>query len=557
MPGVATDPLLPADAISWPPARPATEHPGPRRDPARLRIAIVTESWRPYVDGVVTRLDNTIRELRAAGHEVVVVAPSVDPSLAEVTQYRTPTLSLGWLYGGRPWAIPGRVVGRALRDLDPDVVHVVNPVLMGSLALQYASKRYPTVVSYHTDVSVYASMYHLGWARPALHELMRRVYRRADVRLATSEVGAAQLAGLRIADVELWDRGVDLELFEPGRDASAMRQRLCPDPDRQLVLYVGRLAKEKDCERLLTLARDPGPYHVALVGDGPDRSRLEGLFSGTRATFAGVLQGDELADAYAAADVFVFPSETDTLGLVLLEALASGVPVVAADSPASRVVLGNCPSARLVAPGAPEAALRAAVDEASRLPRTPDGGPGRGLVEDRGWRSATHGLVEHYRLARLRTRPPHRRRFGKFLAVGASNAVVDLGVFNFFVLVHPTRSAGLNVVYNTVAVIGAIINSYFWNSRWTFSDVIERAGGRWRQRLLFFAQGGINLAVSDIVVLGLALVLARSRVLPAELVSNLSKVVAMFTASAVSYLLMHYVVFRTRAPRPSHTGEAA
>ena len=554
---MATDPLLPASATSWPPARRSPDSASPRRDPARLRIAIVTESWRPYVDGVVTRLDNTVRELRAGGHEVVVVAPSIDPGIVGLSQYRTPTLSLGWLYGGRPWAIPGRVVGRALRELDPDVVHVVNPVLMGSLALQYASKRYPTVVSYHTDVSVYASMYHLGWARPALHEMMRRVYRRADVRLATSEVGAAQLAELGIGDVELWGRGVDLELFRPDRDGSAMRRRLCPDPERKLLVYVGRLAREKGCERLASLARDPGPYHVALVGDGPDRARLEELFAGTRATFAGVLQGDDLADAYAAADVFVFPSETDTLGLVLLEALASGVPVVATDSPAARVVLGECPSARLVTAGASEPALREAVDAALRLPRSPDGGTGRRLVRDRGWRSATHGLVEHYRLARLRTKPPRRKRFGKFLAVGASNAVVDLGVFNFFVLVNPTRSAGLNVVYNTVAVIGAIVNSYFWNSRWTFSDVIERAGGRWRQRMLFLAQGGINLAVSDAVVLGLALLLGSSRVLPAAVVSNVSKVVAMFTASAVSYLLMHYVVFRVRSPRPHHTGEAA
>jgi glycosyltransferase involved in cell wall biosynthesis len=219
------------------------------------------------------------------------------------------------------WAVFGR--------LRPDVVHIVNPVLMGSLALQYASKRYPTVVSYHTDVSVYASMYHLGWARPALHEMMRRVYRRADVRLATSEVGAAQLAELRIGDVELWGRGVDLELFRPDRDGSAMRRRLCPDPDRKLVVYVGRIAKEKGCERLLPLARDPGPYHVALVGDGPDRARLEELFAGTRVTFAGVLRGDDLADAKLlgpATDRHHQPSERVAEGRIRVEA-AHGLAV--------------------------------------------------------------------------------------------------------------------------------------------------------------------------------------------------------------------------------------
>ncbi len=520
--------------------------------PAHLRVAVVTESWRPNVDGVVTRLDNTVRELRRAGHEVIVVAPSIDPGMDGLTQCRTPTLSLGWLYGGRPWAIPGRVVGRALKEFQPDVVHVVNPVLMGSLALQYASKRYPTVVSYHTDVSVYASMYHLGWLRPALHEVMRRVYRRADVRLATSEVGSGQLGELRIDDVELWGRGVDVELFRPDRDPTSMRRRLCPDPDRTLVLYVGRLAKEKGCERLLTLARDPGPYHVALVGDGPDRGHLEELFAGTRATLAGVLQGDDLADAYAAADVFAFPSETDTLGLVLLEALASGVPVVATASPAAATVLGGCRSAVVLPPEADDAALREAVGAASRLPRDRCA-PAPGTVSGPGWKEATAGLVEYYRRAHRQRRPQGRRRFGRFLAVGLSNAVVDLGVFNFFVLVHPTRSAGLNVAYNTVAVVAAILNSYFWNSRWTFADRVAPGGGRWRQRAMFLGQGGINLAVSDGVVLGLSLLLGTLGI-PAALMSNLSKVVAMFSASAVSYLLMHFLVFDERRVRPHPPG---
>lgn len=551
-PEVATDPLLPVSAVPHrrlrraPTLAPVT----PLRDLARLRIAIVTESWRPNVDGVVTRLDNTVRELREAGHEVIVVAPSIDPALEELVQYRTPTLSLGWLYGGRPWAIPGRVVGRALREFEPDVVHVVNPVLMGSLALQYAAKRYPTVVSYHTDVSVYASMYHLGWIRPALHEVMRRVYRRADIRLATSDVGSRQLGDLRIDDVELWGRGVDLSLFRPGRDGTAMRDRLCPDPDRTLVLYVGRLAREKGCERLLDLARDPGPYHVALVGDGPDRARLEELFAGTRATFAGVLQGEDLADAYAAADVFVFPSETDTLGLVLLEALASGLPVVATESPAAKTVLGACPTAILVPPGSADDALAAAVATASRLPREAEPASPPDAIAGRGWREATVGLVAHYRQAHHRRRPPRRRRFGRFLAVGVSNAAVDLGVFNFFVFVHPTRAAGTNVVYNTVAVLAAILNSYFWNSRWTFADRVTRGEGRWRQRALFLAQSGINLAVSDGVILGLSLLLGRGRGLPATLMSNLSKVVAMFTASAVSYILMHFLVFQAHRPHP-------
>ncbi|MHB1928321.1 MAG: glycosyltransferase [Acidimicrobiales bacterium] len=544
-------------------ARPATAAGGALdARPARLRVAIVTETWRPSVDGIVTRLDNTVRELRRAGHEVMVVGPSTDPSLDDVPQRRTPTLSLWFLYGGKPWALPGRVVSRALRELRPDVVHVVNPVLMGSVALRRASRRHPTVVSYHTDVSVYASMYHLGWARPLLHAIMRRVYRHADVRLATSEVGRSQLGELGVDDVVLWGRGVDLELFRPGRDGSATRARLCPDKSRPLVLYVGRLAREKGCERLLAVATSPGRHHVALVGDGPDRNRLEHLFTGSRATFTGVLTGDALADAYAAADVFVFPSETDTLGLVLLEAVASGLPVVATDSPAARAVLGTYPAAAIVAAGATDEALVTAIDGVLARRSGSDVGPSpapgapaarapeAAAVLGGGWADATAGLVADYRKAIARRQPRPQRRIGRFLAVGMSNAAVDLGVFNSFVFVHPTRSAGLNVAYNTIAVLAAITNSYFWNSRWTFADLVAKDAKRWRQRALFLGQGGINLGVSDTAILGLSLLLRSRHWLPATLMSDLSKVVAMLTASAVSYVLMHFVVFRAGRPHP-------
>lgn len=516
----------------------------------RLRVAIVTESWRPSIDGVVTRLDNTVRELRRAGHEVMVIGPSVDERLPDVPQYRTPTLSLRFLYGGRPWALPGPVVRRRLREFEPDVVHVVNPVLMGSLALRHAARRYATVVSYHTDVSVYASMYHLGWVRPLLHEVMRRVYRRADVRLATSDVGRQQLTDLRIDDVDLWKRGVDLDLFRPDRDGTDARTRLTPTPQHPLALYVGRLAREKGLERLLPLAARPGRTHVALVGDGPDGAHLEQLFAGSRVTFAGVLQGDALADAYAAADVFVFPSETDTLGLVLLEAVASGLPVVATDSPAARTVLGSYRERVLVPPGAPAEALADAVEEALALRPSPGGPRVAEPLVGGGWADATSDLVAVYRRAEEKRQPKGQRRIRRFLAVGVSNAAVDLAVFNFFVFVHPTRAAGLNVAYNTVAVLAAIANSYYWNSRWTFADRVAPPRGRWRQRALFLGQGAINLGVSDAAILGFSLLIRDRHWLPAPLMSDLSKIVAMVTASAVSYVLMHYVVFRAHRSRP-------
>ncbi|HET8602858.1 MAG TPA: glycosyltransferase [Marmoricola sp.] len=511
-----------------------------------MRIAVVTETWTPNVDGVVVRLENTVRHLRAAGHEVLVVAPVTGTEQAGVREHRTRSVRLGFVYGGQAWGVPDLGVRRALAEFDPDVVHVVNPVAMGAVALWLARSRYPVVASYHTDVVAYAGRYHLGWLEGALKTVMRRTYGRAAVRLATSEAGRSQLAAVGIEDVALWPRGVDEGLFRPGRDGAAMRERLNPHPEEPLVLSVGRLAAEKDLDRLLPLLDADPPVHLAFVGDGPDRQRLQRLFGSEHATFAGVLRGQELADAYAAADVFVFPSTTDTLGLVLLEAMACGVPVVASDTEAARETLAGYPHHVLVG-NAATPTVEAAVDKAMTARARP--GPEPALAATGSWRTATDHLLRAYAQARHRTlveAPGHASRLSRFAAVGATNAGIDLAVFNLLLLLDPTRSPALLVAYNTCAVIAAIANSYVWNSRWTFRD--RARGGlarRWRQRVLFALQGGINLTVNDVVVLVLSL-LASWLGLRSSVAANGVKVVAMLSASAVSYVFMHYFVFPRR-----------
>lgn len=520
-----------------------------------MRIAVVTETWAPNIDGVVVRLENTVRALREAGHEVLVVAPVTGTTIPGVREYRTKRIRLGFVYGGQAWGVPDWGVRRALDDFAPDVVHVVNPVAMGSLAAWLVRSRYPVVVSYHTDVVAYASRYHLGWLEGTLKSLMRRTYRRAAVRLATSQAGRDQLAEVGIRDVALWPRGVDRELFRIDRDGSAMRERLTPRPEDPLVLYVGRLAAEKDCDRLLPLLERHPRMHLAFVGDGPDRERLERLFGSERVTFTGVLRGEDLADAYAAADVFVFPSTTDTLGLVLLEAMACGVPIVATDTPAARETLTGYPHGVLV-DGSGEEALCEGVQRAISTSGTAGDaaletarhGAAYGASED--WTHATHHLLRAYarahRLAPTNT-PGHARRISRFAVIGAANAAVDLAVFNLLLLLDPTRSPAMLVGYNTCAVIVAIANSYLWNTRWTFRDRTQRRARRWRQRILFVLQAGLNLTVNDVVVLMLSVLVAwlgfRS-----SIAANGVKAVAMLTASAVSYVFMHRYVFPRREP---------
>ena len=522
-----------------------------------MRIALVTESWAPNVDGMVVRLENTVRELRAEGHETMVVAPTTGTRLHGVQEYRTRNISLGFLYGGRPWGLPDWSVRPVLEEFDPDVVHVVNPVLMGGVAAWLVRSRYPVVVSYHTDVVAYARHYHLGWLRGLIKSAMRHTYRPAAVRLATSELGRRRLAEAGIGEVELWSRGVDKEMFRPDRDGSAMRARLNPDPDVPLVLYVGRLASEKGCERLLPLLECDPPVHVAFVGDGPDSERLQRLFDHERVTFAGCLVGEDVADAYAAADVFVFPSATDTLGLVLLEAMACDVPVVAADTEAARETLAGYPNHVLVDSSRDDEIVECtekALGMASSGEQQPRHSPAN-------WRGATNDLLRVYEQARYTATaqaPGHGTRISRFAVVGAMNAGVDLAVFNLLLFLFPDPSPTMLVVYNTCAVVAALTNSYLWNRHWTFRERRPRAPGRpWRQRLLFALQGGVNIAVNDAAVVGLSVLISWFGVQSA-LAANSAKVIAMLVASSISYWLLHRFVFvRKRATdAPSATEHA-
>jgi glycosyltransferase involved in cell wall biosynthesis/putative flippase GtrA len=523
-----------------------------------MRIAVVTETWAPSVDGVVVRLENTVRELRADGHEVKVVAPTIGTPLTGVHEYRTRSIRLGFLYGGHPWGLPDWSVLPALDEFDPDVVHVVNPVLMGVLAAWLVRSRYPVVVSYHTDVVAYAGHYHLGWLKGLVKRMMRRTYGRAAVRLATSELGRRRLAEAGIGEVGIWPRGVDRKTFRPDRDGSAMRARLNPNPDVPLVLYVGRLASEKGCERLLPLLDCDPPVHVAVVGDGPDRERLQRLFDQENVTFTGLLSAEEVADAYAAADVFVFPSATDTLGLVLLEAMACGTPVVAADTEAARETLAGYPHHVLV-DGSSDHEFLQCIEKALGMSSSEQQQPSPSQAS---WRDATDDLLHAYEEARYTApaqAPGHPTRISRFAAVAAMNAGVDLAVFNLLLLLDPSPSPAMLVTYTTCGVIAGITNSYIWNSRWTFGDRRRGGrGGRWRQRLLFALQGGVNVAVNDVTVLGLSMLTSWFGI-GSALATNGAKLIAMLAASTVSYLLMHRFVFdrKPTATRHSATEHAA
>jgi putative flippase GtrA len=351
----------------------------------------------------------------------------------------------------------------------------------------------------------------------------------------------------------MWAQGVDLDRFHPP-----------PTPSRRplTALYVGRLAAEKRVEALAHLGALIG-LKVIVVGDGPARLEIEAALAHLDVEFRGVLEGDALAHAYREADVFVFPSETDTLGLVLLEAMASGLPVVAAESPASREVLGSCPATRRWDPARPDQLPEVVTELLGSASRPTLQAQARAQVAGVSWSRATTGLVATYKAARARSRLSGRgrrpRRLGRFAAVGAGNVAIDVGVFNVLAAIGSTHSPTQLAAYNTVAVALALANSYAWNSRWTFTphEGCEWRWRTWHRRALFVAQGLLNLAVNDAAVLIAAVLLERAGRLPAVAVANGSKVVGMVAASLVSYAFMRGIVFRNRKRQPGEPAPSA
>lgn len=371
----------------------------------RVRIAIVTETWRPYVDGVVTRLSATVSMLRREGHQVLVIAPDagmpdgVESSFEGAQVRGINTFRVPFIYGGRPWGYPLPRVGRYLDEFRPDVVHVANPVMLGMAGVLAARRRrLPLVASYHTDVAQYAAHYYLGFLSGTIHRVTRGLHNAASINLATSPTACSQLRRLGVGNVHLWRRGVDLELFRPERRAAASRDRFGARPGQAIALYVGRLSSEKGLHHLESLARDPSTMLV-LVGDGPARDRLSRRWSGLDVCLPGTLRGSDLADAYAAADVFVFPSTTETLGLVLLEAMATGLPIIAADSPTSRDLLQTHPHARVFSPDRAKTLPETVSELAAAGGSAEDAAATRRVVEGWSWPAATRQLLGFYQAA--------------------------------------------------------------------------------------------------------------------------------------------------------------
>jgi glycosyltransferase involved in cell wall biosynthesis len=238
------------------------------------------------------------------------------------------------LYPELKLALPRPAIGDELSRFKPDLIHVINPAVLGLAGLFYSKTlNIPLVASYHTHLPEYLQHYGLGALEGVLWELLKAGHNQAEINLCTSTAMQDALTEKGIERVCLWQRGVDTETFQPDLACLEMRNRLSQGhPEDPLLLYVGRLSPEKEIDRIKPVLESIPNARLALVGDGPHRQALEKHFEGTPTNFVGYLGGKELASAFASSDAFVFPSRTETLGLVLLESMAAGCPVVAARS---------------------------------------------------------------------------------------------------------------------------------------------------------------------------------------------------------------------------------
>jgi glycosyltransferase involved in cell wall biosynthesis len=333
---------------------------------------IVTDAWEPQVNGVVRTLKNTTRELTALGHQIDLLTPLEFRTIPCPT-YPEIRLSL----------FPKRHLRERIDEFAPDALHIATEGPLGLAARAYALQhKLPFTTAYHTRFPEYVEA-RFGIPLSATYRFLHWFHGRSLAVMAPTPVVKADLEKYGFTNVVLWTRGVDLDIFEP------MESKVL-NTARPIFLYVGRVAVEKNVEAFLKLDL-PGSKWVA--GEGPALAEVKSRYP--EVNYLGVLSQPELAKVYAAADVFVFPSRTDTFGLVLLEALACGTPVAAFPVTGPVDVLADGGA------GAMNEDLREACLDALKIDRA----TARAWAERYSWRAASEQFLSH-----LKPRAQHALR---------------------------------------------------------------------------------------------------------------------------------------------------
>ena len=310
-------------------------------EPPRRVLLIVEPTPFTYVSGYANRFQEMLKYMKKAGDQVHIITPCTDED--------APTEFMGFpitnLKGFNFFLYPdvrisydiAKKTHDVIRDFRPDVIHVTTPGFIQFRAVEAAATfDIPLVMSYHTDLITYAITYFVvgGFKLPYSKEfaefMVRKQHKHADLTLVTSSELRRNLNNIGIRRVDVWQKGINVERFSPNFKSREMRKLLTNGhPEAPLLIYVGRLGLEKRLEKLVTVIDENPTVRLAFIGKGPHETELRNLYKKyENVFFAGEFSGDLLSQAYASADIFVMPSDSETLGFVVLEAMASGVPVV-------------------------------------------------------------------------------------------------------------------------------------------------------------------------------------------------------------------------------------
>jgi phosphatidylinositol alpha 1,6-mannosyltransferase len=368
-----------------------------------VKVVIVTESFLPQINGVTNSVIRVARHQRDIGNDVTIVAPTrPGPDFEGIPVHIVPSIPLVKFAVG----IPSLALTALLDRLEPDLLHIASPFALGAQAIAYAQRKsIPSVAVYQTDVSGYLHRYGIAAAKPMVDRFIMNTHNAATLTLAPTPIAKAALAELGVTNVAVWGRGVELDGFHPNNrfapEAQAFRREHAPNGE-MIIGYVGRLAAEKQVHRFRELLNIPNTK-IVLVGDGPERARLEALLPADRVSFLGSLSGRDLQIAYAAMDVFVHFGTEETFGQTIQEAQSSGIPVVAPHAGGPIHLIDSGVDGILfdvaVADSPRIAVERLIHDEALRARM---GEAGRRRVLGKSWEAINDELVRHYDVAATR-----------------------------------------------------------------------------------------------------------------------------------------------------------
>lgn len=368
-----------------------------------VRVTLVTETFFPQINGVSRTLGKLVDHLRSVGDTVQVIHPDYGAPPASPWDVTLKAVPLPFYKEVVVPLPPFGKVDRAVREFRPDLIHIATEATLGLHAL-LASRRWgaPVVSSFHTNFDQYTSHYRLGFIEPFVRRYLRWFHNRTRATFVPTPGLRRKLEAMGFERLHVWPRGVDACLFRPDRPhRETIRTQLGFGPETVVVGHVGRLAPEKNCGYLAEALEILGRHHpevgYLVVGDGPIRAELERNL-GPRGRFVGFRTGEDLADHYAACDLFAFAGLTETFGNVLMEAMASGLPVVALAVGGPADVVQDGITGRLLPGDTPPERFATALAQLIEHPdqRRQWAKQARQYAETQTWSAIMQGLRDHY-----------------------------------------------------------------------------------------------------------------------------------------------------------------